>query len=194
MTQILRLDSSARKTGSITRALGDDVIAQFTDATVTTRDLSLGVPIIDEAWVTANFTPADQRDEAQKAALALSDEMVAELKAADVVVIGVPMYNFGAPAAFKAWVDQIARAGLTFKYTESGPVGLLEGKRAIVLTASGGVEIGSDADFLSDYVRHVLGFVGITEVEVIAANQMMVSPEESLASAKKQVSSLANVA
>ncbi|MEM1340946.1 MAG: NAD(P)H-dependent oxidoreductase, partial [Pseudomonadota bacterium] len=92
------------------------------------------------------------------------------------------------------WVDQIARAGLTFKYTESGPVGLLEGKRAIVLTASGGVEIGSDADFLSDYVRHVLGFVGITEVEVIAANQMMVSPEESLASAKKQVSSLANVA
>ncbi|MEM1342611.1 MAG: NAD(P)H-dependent oxidoreductase, partial [Pseudomonadota bacterium] len=143
MTQILRLDSSARKTGSITRALGDDVIAQFTDATVTTRDLSLGVPIIDEAWVTANFTPADQRDEAQKAALALSDEMVAELKAADVVLIGVPMYNFGAPAAFKAWVDQIARAGLTFKYTESGPVGLLEGKRAIVLTASGGVEIGS---------------------------------------------------
>ena len=194
MTQILRLDSSARKTGSITRALGDDVIAQFTEATVTTRDLSLGVPIIDEAWVTANFTPADQRDEAQKAALALSDEMVAERKAAEVVVIGVPMYNFGAPAAFKAWVDQIARAGLTFKYTESGPVGLLEGKRAIVLTASGGVEIGSDADFLSDYVRHVLGFVGITEVEVIAANQMMVSPEESLASAKKQVSSLANVA
>lgn len=103
---ILRIDASARRTGSVSRDLADKIIARFgDDITVTTRDLANGLPLIDEEWVGANFTPADARSDDQKAKLALSDDLVAELKAADTIVIGLPIYNFGVPAALKAWVD-----------------------------------------------------------------------------------------
>jgi len=188
---VLRIDSSARLQGSITRKLADQIVAQLSPTKTITRDLSHGVPLISEAWVNANFTPADQRTEAQRAELATSDAMVAELQEADIVLLGVPIYNFSVPAAMKAWIDQIARAGITFKYGENGPQGLLSGKRAIVVIASGGTKSGSDIDFATDYVRHVMGFIGIHDVELIAADQMATNPDETLADAETAVRTLA---
>ena len=192
MTQtVLRIDASARRDGSISRELTDKVLAQLNPATTVTRDLADGIPLITEDWIGANFTPADQRSAAQVETLALSDELVAELKAADAIVIGVPIYNFGVPAALKAWIDQVARAGLTFQYSETGPKGLLEGKRAIVVVASGGTEAGSAIDFASTYMRHVLGFVGITDVELVTADRLMVDAEASMKTANAQLAALA---
>jgi FMN-dependent NADH-azoreductase len=188
---ILRIDASARRQGSVSRDLADKIIARFATPTVTTRDLAGGLPLIDEAWVGANFTPADARTEAQKEVLALSDTLIEELKAADTLVIGLPIYNFGVPATLKAWVDQVARAGVTFKYSEYGPQGLLEGKRAIVAVASGGTEAGSDIDFATGYIRHVLSFIGITDVEFVTADRLMLDAEGTLKAAEEQVEALA---
>ncbi|MEM1302631.1 MAG: NAD(P)H-dependent oxidoreductase, partial [Pseudomonadota bacterium] len=163
---VLRIDSSARLQGSITRKLTNQIVTQLAPSKTLTRDLSKGVPLISEAWVNANFTPADQRTDAQRAELATSDAMVAEVAEADILVLGVPIYNFSVPAAMKAWIDQIARAGITFQYTENGPKGLLTNKRAIVVIASGGTKSGSDIDFATDYIRHVMGFIGIDDVQV----------------------------
>ena len=167
---ILRIDASARRTGSVSRRLTDRIIARPGNANVVTRDLATPLALVDERWVGANFTPADDRTDEQKNALATSDMLVDEVRAADTIVIGLPIYNFAVPAAFKAWIDQIVRAGETFRYTETGPLGLLTGKRAIVALASGGVALGSDWDYASGYVRHVLGFIGITDVTFIDAS------------------------
>ena len=172
MTNVLRIDASMRRDGSVTRDLTDKVIAQLDGTNVVTRDLVEGIDLIDPDWIGANFTDPADRTDAQQAALAKSDALVAELKAADVVVIGAPIYNFSVPAALKAWIDQICRARETFRYTENGPVGLLDGKRAIVLVASGGVPVDSPVDFMTPYLRHALGFVGIKDVTVIAADRL----------------------
>ncbi|MEM9054926.1 MAG: NAD(P)H-dependent oxidoreductase, partial [Pseudomonadota bacterium] len=103
----------------------------------------------------------------------------------------VPVYNFGVPAALKAWIDLVARARKTFKYTETGPVGLLEGKTAYVVIASGGTPSGAQIDFATPYVRHVLGFLGIHEVNVIAADQLMTAGEEKVETATAQIEALA---
>lgn len=190
MTHILRIDASARKTGSVSRDLTTQIIARI-GGDVTTRDLATAIPQIDEAWITANFTPADQRTAEQTATLSLSDTLVAEIAAADTLVIGLPIYNFGVPAALKAWVDQVARAGVTFQYTETGPKGLLQGKRAIVAVASGGTEAGSDLDFATGYLRHVLGFIGITDVTFVTADRLMVDAEASHETAQRQIDALA---
>jgi FMN-dependent NADH-azoreductase len=185
---ILRIDASARRAGSVSRDLVDRIIDRIApDATVTTRDLAQGLPLIDEAWVGANFTPAHDRTEDQRATLALSDTLIAELRAADTLVIGLPIYNFGVPATLKAWVDQVARAGVTFRYTEHGPVGLLEGKRAIVAVASGGTEAGSEIDFATGYIRHMLAFIGITEVEFVTADRLMLDVDGTMRKALAQV-------
>ncbi|MCM3419935.1 FMN-dependent NADH-azoreductase [Sphingopyxis alaskensis] len=178
MSNILRIDASARTSGSTTRQLTDQLVARLVEqgygAAVTTRDLALTPPaLLTESWVGANFTDEAERNDEQKAALASSDELIAELEAADTIVIGVPVYNFAIPAALKAWVDLIARARRTFRYTEAGPEGLLKGKKAWLVVASGGVPVGSDHDFATGYLRHVLGFVGITDVTIIAADQQM---------------------
>lgn len=169
MTNILHIDSSARRNGSVTRALSAEAVrrlrTEHPGAKVTRRDLAAGEPFLSESWVGANFTPADARNTEQAAILAHSDALVAELKAADVIVIGMPVYNFSIPAALKSWVDQVARAGETFRYTQAGPEGLLTGKRAIIAFASGGVPFGSPAELASPYIRQVLGFLGITEVD-----------------------------
>lgn len=176
--KILRIDASARVDGSTTRQLSDELIDALRDrhgrVSVLTRDLArTPPPLLDENWIAANFTDPQTRDTQQRAALAQSDELVAELMAVDVVVIGAPVYNFSVPAALKAWIDQVARARVTFRYTENGPEGLLKGKRAYLVMASGGVAIGSAADFASGYLRQVLGFLGITDVEIVAADQAM---------------------
>ncbi|NOE28193.1 MULTISPECIES: FMN-dependent NADH-azoreductase [unclassified Ruegeria] len=188
---ILHIDSSARRVNSTTRDLSDRVVKQLGADRIIRRDLATPLPLLTEDWIAANFTPAEQRDDLQRDRLALSDELVTELQEADTIVIGLPIYNFSVPAAFKAWVDLVARAGLTFSYTENGPKGLLEGKRAILAIASGGVPVGSEADFATNYARHVLGFIGIHDVDVIAADQMAVNPDAALESAHKAVAELA---
>lgn len=171
---LLRIDASARRTASVSRALTDRLIDRFAahgETKVLSRDLASGLPQITEDWINANFTPDKDRSPAQKETLALSDELVAELQAADTIVIGVPIYNFGIPAALKAWIDLVARARVTFQYGETGPVGLLKDKRVILAVTSGGTEVGATNDFATAHLTYVLGFLGITNVEVIRADQ-----------------------
>ena len=182
MSHILRIDASARNAGSTTRQLADKLVTRLVEqgygASVIVRDLAATPPaLLTENWVGANFTDDADRSADQKAALAASDELIGELEAADTIVIGVPLYNFAIPAALKAWVDLIARARRTFRYTEAGPEGLLKGKKAYLVVASGGVPVGSDYDFATGYLRHVLGFVGITDVTIIEAGQQMMDSE-----------------
>ncbi|MEM9782797.1 MAG: NAD(P)H-dependent oxidoreductase [Pseudomonadota bacterium] len=176
-TRILRIDGSMRHEGSTTRRLTDTAVDRLAgpDTEITVRDLAAEtLPFVDEAWIGANFTPADQRSPEQRAALAVSDQLIAELKASDVIVIGAPIYNFGVPGAVKAWFDLVARAGMTFRYTENGPVGLLEGKRAVIISASGGTEIGSEIDWATPWLTFALGFIGIGDVTVVGAGRQMV--------------------
>lgn len=192
-SHILRIDTSALHEASSSRALADRIVERISgpDTTVTQRDLGDGISGISGPWLAANFTPADDRSEDQAAALALSDELIAELKAADTLVLSVPIYNFSIPSALKAWIDQIARAGVTFNYTPTGPVGLLEGKRAYISITSGGVEVGGPMDFASGYLKHVLGFVGITDVQIVASDQRNMDPEASAAKAEAAIQALA---
>ena len=191
---ILHIDASARTEGSISRALSQNLVEALSspETKVVTRDIGRApLPLLTEAWVGANFTPDDARTPEQIQTLALSDTLIAEIEAADTLVLGVPIYNFGVPAGFKAWIDLIARARKTFAYTENGPVGLLEGKKAYVAIASGGTQSGSEIDFATPYVRHVLGFVGIHDVEIIAADQLMSAGDAKVAAANAQIAALA---
>lgn len=196
--RILEVQASARGAGSISRDLTADMIAALHDrhgnADVTQRDLAQGLPFIDEAWVGANFTPDEDRTSTHRQILSRSDDLVAELQAADVIVIGAPLYNFSIPAVLKAWVDMIARVGLTFYYTENGPVGLLEGKKVYVIVPSGGVPIGSPMDFATPYLRHALGFVGITDVEFIGAQGADRGNDDALDSARARIAELIHLA
>ncbi len=188
---ILHIDASARRVGSATRDLSDRVVKHLGATRIIRRDLATPLPLLTEDWINANFTPADQRDAVQRDQLALSDELVKELQQADTIVIGLPIYNFSVPAAFKAWIDLVARAGLTFSYSETGPKGLLQDKRAVLAVASGGTSVGSEIDFATNYARHVLGFIGIHDVDLVAADQMALDAEAALTNAQKAVAELA---
>ena len=195
--QILKISSSGRIEGSTSRALSRDLISalkdRYGDIDVVDRDLATGVPVVDEAWIEANFTPEESRTEQHRKALAYSDTLVAELQNADVLVIGVSMYNFSITATLKAWIDMIARAHLTFRYTENGPQGLLSGKKAYLVVATGGVPVGSPMDFATPYLRHALAFVGITDVEIVAADRLNSEAEESLNKARAQIANLVHL-
>ena len=172
MTHILHIDASANTTTSISRAASAKLVADL-GGSVTYRDLAATpLPQIDGQWADARLTDPDTRSDEDAERLALSDEIVAEALAADVIVIGAPLYNFAAPASLKAWMDLIARPRVTFSYTPDGPVGHLSGKKAIVAVASGGVPVGSDKDFLSSHIQVFLGFLGITDVEIVAAKSL----------------------
>ena len=189
MPRILRLDTSIKGDASITRQL----TARITDrlgGEVTVRDAT-AIPAIDGLWIGAAYTPADARSAEQAAALALSDELIAELRAADIVVIGAGIYNFGVTGPLKAWIDQVCRVGETFRYTETGPKGLAGPKRVILAYASGGVPVGSGHDFATPYIKQVLGFIGITDVEVIAAEGVAADEAGALARAEAQIATLA---
>lgn len=185
--RILRVDASARADGSVTRQLADRFVAGLAqragEVAVTPRDVARGLPFVDAGWIAANFTDPEARSVDHRAALAGSDALVEEAKAADVWVIATPIYNFGVPASLKAWIDQIARARLTFRYTEQGPQGLLQGKKVYILVATGGTEVGSAIDFATPWLKFVLGFLGITEIEVIAADRGMSRGEKARADA-----------
>jgi FMN-dependent NADH-azoreductase len=191
---VLRIDASARLDGSVSRRLADGLLEELDrrvdGLNIVRRDLAQGLPFVDAGWVAANFTDPAQRDDAQHRALAHSDALVEEVKAADLLVIATPIYNFGVPATLKAWMDQIARARLTFRYTEHGPEGLLAGKKAYVLVATGGTAVGGEIDFATPWLRFVLGFMGITDVTVVAADHGMARGDDARRAAVEQLDRL----
>lgn len=189
MTKILRIDSSIKGEASITRRLSNKIVDQLGGELVS-RDATR-IPTIDGAWIGAAYTPADQRSDEQKQLLTLSDELIAELKAADTIVIGCGVYNFGVTGPLKAWIDQICRVGETFRYSEAGPEGLAGPKRVIVAYASGGVPAGSAFDFATPYIKQVLGFIGITDVTVVAAEGVNLDEAAAIAKAEEQIIKLA---
>jgi FMN-dependent NADH-azoreductase len=196
-TRILEISASARDEGSMTRLLTRDLIKaledRYGDITITRRNVAEGLPFVDADWVVATNTPEEDRTEAQRRTLAFSDELVAELMAADILVIGAPIYNFSIPASLKAWIDMIARVRLTFHYTEQGPVGLVEGKKAFVLTPSGGVPVGSPVDFATPYLRHALGFVGIKDVQVVGAQGADRGNDQALDDARARIAEIVHL-
>ena len=196
MTNILHVPASIRSEESVSRKLGNKLvekIGQGTDASIVTRDLAANdLPLIDADRFAANLTPPAERDEKQQALADVADALIAELQAADTLVLSLPVYNFTMPSTLKAWADLVARAGTTFRYTESGPEGLLTGKKAYVVIASGGTPIGSEIDFLTPWLRHFLGFLGITDVEIIAADGIMgIDGEQKIEAAAQTIETLA---
>lgn len=190
---ILRIDSSARYADSLGRELSGSLVDRLNadgTATVTVRDLAAGISLVDEATIGAAFTPPDDRSAEQVEILAEGQTLIDELKAADKVVISMPMYNFSAPGALKAWADLVARVGVTFQYTETGPVGLLEDKPVYLIVTAGGVPIGSPADWATGWLTQFLGFLGLSNVTVIKAGDLNVDPEGATAAAKQAVADL----
>ena len=192
---ILHLDAAITGAQSVSRQLTRDIVERLTKAdpaaTVTYRDLNDGVPAIDTAWFQAVRLAPEAPDAEQRRLIEVSDRYLAEVQAADVLVIGSPIYNFTLTAQLKNWLDQIARAGVSFRYTKAGPEGLLTGKRAIIVYTSSGTPLGSDIDFASGYLRHILGFLGITDVEFVAADRLAFDRDAGMARARDAVEQLA---
>ncbi|NMZ69006.1 FMN-dependent NADH-azoreductase [Pseudomonas peli] len=182
MANILVIESSARQQGSVSRQMTAQFIANWSSANpadqIKVRDLAVDqVPHLDANLLGGWMTPVEQQSDAEQAALALSNLLTDELLAADVLVLAAPMYNFAIPSTLKAWLDHVLRAGVTFKYTETGPQGLLSGKRAFVLTARGGIYAGSAQDHQEPYLRQALAFVGIHDVSFIHAEGLNLGSE-----------------
>ena len=174
MSRVLIIESSARQQDSVSRQLTQQFVGQWQAAhpadTITVRDLGKDpVPHLDSTLLGGWMKPDAQRSATEQAALDRSNLLTEELVGADVLVLAAPMYNFAIPSTLKAWLDHVLRAGVTFKYGETGPQGLLVGKRAFVLTARGGIYAGSALDHQEPYLRQVLGFVGIHDVTFIHA-------------------------
>lgn len=180
--KILQINASARREGANSTRVANDVVAGLRaanpDAQLTVRDLAANpLPVLDEAALGALFTPAEARTPEQAARVAVADAAVAELQAHDVIVLGVPMYNFGVPVQFKNWIDAVARAGVTFRYTATGPEGLVTGKKVIVALARGGIYRDTPADSQVPYLKSVLGFMGMTDVRFVYAEGLNMGPE-----------------
>lgn len=192
---ILHLDSAITGKASVSRKLTADIVAKLTaanpDAAVTYRDLNTGVPAIDSDWFAAVRLAPENPTPDQQRLIDISDAYLAEVQAADVVVIGLPIYNFNLPAQLKNWLDQIARAGKSFRYTAEGPEGLLKGKRAIIAYSAAGTPMGSEMDHASGYLRFMLGFLGITDVAFVAADRLAMDREAGLARAQDALENLA---
>ena len=177
---ILQIKSSILGGASQSSRLADEFVAllsqQHPEAKLIQRDLAAEpVPHLDGARAGAFFAKPEERTPGQREVIAYSDALIDELRRADVLVLGLPMYNFGVPSQLKAWFDHLARAGETFKYTEKGPVGLLAGKKAYVFAARGGLY--GDDHSQTQFVRQFLGFIGITDVEVIHIEGVAFGPE-----------------
>ena len=196
MSNILHITASIRGDESVSRGLSAKLVKRLADrsgAAVVTRDLSANdIPYVDADRFAANLAPHAERTDSQHELAAIADTLIDELKAADTIVFGVPIYNFSAPATVKAWADLVARAGTTFQYTPEGPKGLLEGKKAYLAIASGGTPVGSDMDFMTPWLRFFLGFLGIHDVETVAADAIMgEGGEEKIAEAHQRVETMA---
>jgi FMN-dependent NADH-azoreductase len=197
MSNILYITASIRSDAdSVSRGLGQSIVdglAAKTGAAVTTRDLAANdLPYVSAERFAANLTPAAERSAEQADLAAIADTLIAELQAADTVVIASPIYNFGPPATLKAWADLVARAGTTFRYTANGPEGLLTGKKVYLAIASGGTPVGAEIDFMSRWLTFFLGFLGMTDVEIVAADGIMgEGGEEKIAAAREAALKLA---
>jgi FMN-dependent NADH-azoreductase len=179
---ILQINSSARSNGSESTRLADAIVAKLqashANATLIRRDLASDPhPAIDEATLGALFTPAANRTPEQAARVALDDVLIAQAQAADVIVIGAPMYNFGMTVQLKSWFDAIARAGVTFRYTETGPVGLLTGKKVYVTLARGGMHKDGASDTQVPHLKMLLGFLGMTDVSFVYSEGLGMGPD-----------------
>ncbi len=185
MTNILHISSSIRSAGSISRELSDELVSKMQAANgankVVVRDLTANpVPHLSEQMMGAFFTPAENRSPEQASTVKLSDTLVDEVLAADVIVIAAPMYNFSVSSTLKAWIDHVARVGRTFQYGANGPEGLVKGKKVIIFTARGGVYSTGPAkvmDFHETYLRAVLGFLGITDVNFVHSEGLAMGEE-----------------
>lgn len=181
---ILHVTSSSRGNASYSNRVAvhvlDELVARNPGATITVRNVASDpLAHIDDDFVAATRSPNGPQTERQRALLAQSDALVDELFAADVVVIGAPMINFTIPSTLKAWIDNVARAGRTFSYSEAGPKGLVTGKQVIIVGARGGVysEAAKPLDFQIPYLKSVLGFLGMTDVEVLEVDGTAYGPE-----------------
>ncbi|MEP6502436.1 MAG: NAD(P)H-dependent oxidoreductase [Betaproteobacteria bacterium] len=201
---ILQINSSARSwtngQGSQSTRLANELVEQLRaanpGATLTLRDLTANPhPALDESTLGALFTPAEARSAEQHARVALDHVLIDEVKAADVIVIGVPMVNFGITSQLKNWIDAIAKAGVTFKYGATGPVGLIEGKKVYAVLTRGGVYRDQPHDTQVPYLRLTLGFLGITDVEFIYAEGLAMGPDaeaKALESARAEIARIAD--
>ncbi|MFC5506538.1 MULTISPECIES: FMN-dependent NADH-azoreductase [Hyphomicrobiales] len=184
MSHLLVINSSAAGAASVSKQLIDETVARLraADPALVVVERDLGANPVPHLTIdsTAAIRGAEPANDAQRAAKALSDSLVAELKAADTLIIGAPMYNFGIPSTLKSWFDHVLRAGVTFKYGESGPVGLLEGKRAIVVESRGGLYSSGPTQALDSqepHLRTMLGFIGIKDVTFVRAEKLGYGPE-----------------
>lgn len=196
MTNILHVTSSIRGDDSVSTSLGSKLVKRLAikdEATVVTRDLAKNdLPFIDAERHAANLAPFADRSDAQHGLAKIADELIDELDAADTIVFSVPVYNFTVPATLKAWADLVARAGRTFRYTQNGPEGLLTDKTVYITAATGGTPIGSDIDFMSPWLKFFLGFLGMTDVRIVAADGILgEGGEEKIAEAHQEVERLA---
>jgi len=198
MKKILHIISSPRGQASFSIKLGNAIIEQlkaaYPGSTVQVRDLTqTPFPHLEEATLAAFHTPAEQHTPESREALKNSDEAIAELMVADMIVIGAPLWNFSIPSVLKAWIDHIARAGVTFKYSEAGAEGLVKGKTVYVAMASGGVYSSGPYqvyDFVSTYLKSVLGFMGMTDLKVFRA-EGLAYPGQAEAALQKGLNSIA---
>ncbi len=198
MTQVLHLSSSIfgenSKSNRLAATFVDRLQAQGAGVNVTRRDLAAdAVPHLSGAAFQAFSTPAEDRTPEQQQLTALSDALVEELQRSDTIVLGLPMYNFGIPSSLKAWIDHVARAGLTFQYTANGPQGLLTGKKLYVFATRGGQYLGTSLDTQSQYIRDFFAFLGVQDVEFIYAENLARPglQEESLEAANADIAALA---
>ncbi|EFO45264.1 FMN-dependent NADH-azoreductase [Vibrio parahaemolyticus] len=194
MSRVLALKSSILGDYSQSNKLVENFIKNVDQDKLTVRDLAANpLPVLDFAVATALRATEDLSQE-QQAVVDLSDTLIEEVKAADTLVIAAPMYNFTIPTQLKNWIDLIARAGVTFKYTENGVQGLIEGKKAIVVTTRGGIHKDSPTDNVTPYLRTVLGFVGITDVEFVYAEALNMGEDAASKGISEAQSQLATMA
>lgn len=199
MKNLLQINSSIFSSGGQSSQLADQFVAAWRsthpNAQVILRDLAQApLPHLDAQRVTAYFAQPETRTPEQRAFVVESDALIDEIKQAEVLVIGLPMYNFGIPSTLKAYFDHIARAGVTFRYNSNGPEGLLTGKKAYVFAARGGLYAGTPLDSQTGYVRNFLGFLGIIDVEFVYAeglNMGETSKDAALAEARQRLAALA---
>ena len=200
MTTLLQINASINNGNGQSSQLAKQFVAAFQkrnpEAQLVVRDVATAEPVphLDAERFGAFITPAGQRTTAQHAVVAYSDTLINELKHADVIVLGLPMYNFGVPSQLKAYFDHIARAGVTFRYTDKGPVGLLTGKKVVVFAARGGVYAGTPMDTQTSYVRDFLRFIGVTDVEFIYAEGLALGPQSKEANLAKAVAEIERLA
>ena len=199
MTTLLQINASIHADHGQSSQLATRFVRAFSrshpDSRIVRRDLAGdSVPHLSAERFAAFLSKPQERSAAQGDVVAYSDTLIAELKQANVIVLGLPMYNFGVPSQLKAYFDHIARAGETFRYTASGPVGLLKGKKAYIFAARGGLYAGTTLDTQTNYVRDFLRFVGIEDIEFVYAEGLAISPESKasgLAQAEAQIDRLA---